>query len=86
MAKNEEVWVTGSVINFEQKRKERAEQEAERLADQEYDENGLIRTLGCTCGSVGLVVYTDGEFMMAECVECGMPMLAQLFMFLQGEI
>ena len=86
MAKNEEVWVTGSVINFEQKRKERAEREAERLADQEYDENGPIRALGCTCGNVGLCVYTDGDYMMAECTECGMPMLAQLFMFLQGEI
>ena len=35
---------------------------------------------------VGLCVYTDGDYMMAECTECGMPMLAQLFMFLQGEI
>ncbi len=81
----DETYVPGNIISFEQKRREHAERVAEELADDAYDENAPITTLGCACGSVGVSVYTDGQYMMAECIECGMPMLTLLVMFLRGD-
>lgn len=82
----DETYVPGNIISFEQKRREYAERVAEELADDEYDENGAITTLGCSCGSIGLTVYNDGQYVMAECTECGMPMLSSLVMFLRGDV
>jgi hypothetical protein len=81
----DETYVPGNIISFEQKRRELAERRAEEESEKEYYENAPITTLSCACGSVGLTVYTDGQYMMAECTECGMPMLTSLIMFLRGD-
>lgn len=83
MAKSEETYVPGNIINFEQRRKEYAE----RVTAEEVEnaENALVDVLACSCGSTTMTMYTDHEYVMADCAQCGMPMLWPIIDFLRGD-
>lgn len=87
MAKSEETYVPGNIINFEQRRKEHAEREATAANedDEGYGIDTPIDALSCTCGSTAVTMYTDYSHVMAECAECRTPMLWQIINFLRGD-
>lgn len=82
-----EVWESGgNVVSLEQKRRELTERrEQERVESSLSGEDPSITVLCCPCGCEALAVFTDGEHMYTECIECGEPMMFSLLAFLQGQ-
>lgn len=83
VATSEDTYVPGNIINFEQKKREFAEQ---HIADQEESNDAPeVVTLICPCGCSNITAYRDSEWVSVECSMCGMPMLNQLLTFMRGK-
>lgn len=83
-----EVWENGgNIVSFEQKRKELIERQAQEEVDYSLsgDDASSICVLTCVCGCDAVVVYSDGESVFAQCIECGSPMGWSLFNFMSGQ-
>lgn len=80
-------WENGdNVVSLAQKRKEMAERiEQERVEYNISGETTSVAVLCCPCGCEALTLYSDSEYLYAECLECGEPMLVPVLAFMQGE-